>query len=375
MGGVSTEHDISLITGIQAINNIDKNKYAIYPIVIDKKGKWHFLKDANCIESITKYFADKKHNKIVTIHDKSLYLLVKNKLKKVAYVDCALFCLHGGVGENGAIAGFFEAANIPITCPDHTFSGIFMNKALSKNIFKELDINCTEHVLIDKYEYQNNKAKVIAYIKQKISLPCCIKPNSQGSSIGVSIAKTHSQLLSSIEEAFCFDTQVIVENAITDLFELNIAIIKKDNKVCLSMIEKPSNKNKMLSFEDKYMERGKTSLDGMKRELPAIIDEEITRYVEKSAEKVYKNFIRQGVVRIDYLVDKKTNKVYINEVNTIPGSLSFYLWKDKMSFLELLDVLIEGSIESQKYKEGVKTTFESSVLDKYSGGAKLGLKV
>lgn len=373
MGGVSTEHDISLITGIQTINNIDKNKYAIYPVVIDKQGKWHFSKTFESIGNIKNYFEKKRFCETI-LYDKTLYIKHKNKLKKQAYIDCVLFCLHGGTGENGAIQGFLESMGMPYTSPEHTFSGIFMNKYLSKILFEKLGIESVKCIKIDKNNYATNKNEVLKNIANNISAPYFVKPNSQGSSIGIGVSKSKRGLQKLIDTAFCFDDEVLVEETVNNLYELNIAVAKKNGKIVLSMIEKPSNKNKILSFDDKYLSRGKSGLDNMGRELPANISKEIESYIKDCATKIYANFIKLGVVRIDFLVDGKSNKVYVGEVNTIPGSLSYYLWEGQMTFGELIDELINNAIISHNKKAELMTTFNSSVLDGFDG-LKCGTKL
>ncbi len=374
MGGVSVEHDISLITAVQTINNIDKSKYAIYPVVIDKLGKWHFSTAFDKVQNITNYFESKKQNNEVILHNKSLYMLVKNKLKKQADIDCTLLCLHGGTGENGAIQGFLEAMGMPFTSPNHIFSAIFMNKSLSKLVFEKLQINHVQGITLEKKSYLESKRKVLEKIKESIPAPYFVKPNSGGSSIGAKLCKTMSQLVKGLDTAFCYDDEVIVERAVSNLYELNIAVTKKEGKVITSMIEKPCNKNKILTFEDKYLSGSKRGMQSMGRQLPAVITKEQEDFVISSATKVYEEFIKQGVVRVDYLVDSVTQEVFINEVNTIPGSMSFYLWEGKMTFSQLIDNLINEAIANKESKIGLLKTFSSSVLANFSGG-KTGSKV
>lgn len=371
MGGESTEHDISLITGVQAINNFDKEKYKVFPVVIDKQGLWHFSFDFVSVDKILGYFKNpKKRKEVVLLADKMLYIKTKNRLKNLCHIDCAFLCCHGGFGENGAIQGFLECVNVPFVSPSHTESGLFMDKNLSKILFKNLGINTTDWLVINKEDYAKNKNHIIDSIKEKLPGDKFIKPNSQGSSIGVGLAKDDSTLLDSIEKAFLFDNYVIVEKAVKNLYELNIAVTKINDEVVLSQIEKPINKNEVLSFSDKYISNSKSGLNNMGRQLPAKISKKLQTFVESSAKLVYTNFIKKGIVRIDYLVDKKSNDIYINEVNTIPGSMSYYLW-DKYSFGSLIDNLIEQSQKEQDKLLSLQKSFESSVLEKFGKGQKL----
>lgn len=369
-GGQSTEHDISLITGVQTINNIDKTKYAIYPVVIDKQGRWHFSYDFTSIDNITDYFASsKKVQEAVVLQDKILYLKKKNKLSKVTSIDCVILCCHGGVGENGALVGLFECMGIPIVSPEHTESGIFMNKALSKIVFKNLGINHAEYMVITRQDYMLNEEKVKDEFFEKINFPCVVKPCSGGSSIGISFAKTKSEFDEAIDTAFVYDSCVIVEKAVQNLFELNVSVMKCDNKIEVSQIERPCNKKDILSFEDKYILGGKSGLSNMGRQLPAKISKEQQEYIEKTATEIYKEYIHKGICRIDYLVDSKTQKIYVGEVNTIPGSMAFYLWKD--SFSAILDKLINQAISDCQKESKLQKSFSSCVLKKFTSGGKL----
>ena len=373
MGGESTEHDISLITGVQAINNINKDKYAVYPVIIDKQGKWHFSFSFFCIDNILHYFDKTKQLGTCLLQGKILYLKTKNKLKKLADIDCGILCCHGGNGENGALQGLFEVHGVPIVSPSHTFSGLFMDKHLSKVLFENLNIKTPKYQKISKEEYSADKKLVLEKIIKTISAPYFVKPNSQGSSIGVSKANNKKELATSIEGAFVFDNEVLIEECVNNLCEFNIAVCSIDKKTRLSCIEKPCNKNKLLTFEDKYLKGDKSGLNNMGRELPAKMTNEQEDFVKASAQKVYDNYIKSGIVRIDYLCNTKTGEIWINEVNTIPGSLSFYLWKGEYTFETLLDSLISEAIANCSHNN-IKTTFESCVLRQYGGGSK-GSKV
>ena len=370
MGGVSTEHDISLITGVQTINNIDKTKYAIYPVVIDKQGKWHFSFDFVSVENIVRYFSNqKKQNEAVLLQDKILYIKKKNKLKKAGSIDCVILCCHGGTGENGALTGLFECIGLPIVSPNHTLSGIFMDKSLSKIIFEKLNIDSPKYMLVDRENYLKKEKDIKKEIFEEIGFPCVVKPCLGGSSIGITIAKTKKDFDGSLDNAFIYDNRVIVEKAVDNLYELNIAVMKCDGKLMLSQIEKPCNKNKLLSFDDKYISNGKSGLNNMGRQLPAVISPEQKSYIEDVSAKLYSEYIKSGVCRIDYLVDGKTQKVYIGEVNTIPGSMSFYLWQKP--FAEILDGLINQAIVDFESENKLQKSFSSCVLDKFSRGSKM----
>lgn len=370
MGGQSTEHDISLITGVQTINNLDKTKYAIYPVVIDKQGRWHFSFDFLSVDKIVAYFNNKKtHQEVVLMQDKMLYIKKKNTLKKLGTMDCVILCCHGGLGENGALAGLFECIGLPFVSPSHTGSGIFMDKALSKIVFKNLEISTPQYQVISRDDYLKDEKTINKKLFNEIGFPCVIKPCNGGSSIGISFAKCKKELLSSIDNAFVYDNVIIIEKAVENLYELNIAVMKCDNEILFSQIERPCCKNKLLSFDDKYISNGKSGLNNMGRELPAKISKEQQEYMQTTATKIYKEYIKKGICRIDYLVDGKTQKIYVGEVNTIPGSMSFYLWNKP--FDKILDGLINQAIFDNKKENSVQKSFDSCVLDKFTSGCKM----
>jgi len=370
MGGQSTEHDISLITGVQTINNLDKTKYTIFPVVIDKEGKWYFSFEFDSVEKIIKHFSARKSKKIEVLQiGKTLFLKTKNRLKKLSDIDCAVLCCHGGLGENGALQGLFECCGVPYVSPNHTNSGVFMDKSLSKIIFKNMSIRSADFVVISEDDYAKNEKEVLDKIKAEIGFPCIVKPCSGGSSIGIGIGSSKIKTKALIEDAFVYDSDIIIEKVIENLYELNIAVAKYDGEINVSKIERPNSKNKLLSFDDKYIGGKKSGLDNMSREIPAKISNEMKEYIEETAKDIYKKFIKSGVVRIDYLVNEKTNEIYIGEVNTIPGSMSFYLWD--ISFGELIDKLIIQAINDKAKESRLKKSFSSCVLDKFSHGSKM----
>lgn len=370
MGGQSTEHDISLITGVQTINNLDKTKYTIFPVVIDKEGKWYYSLEFDSVEKIIKHFGTSKSKKFEVVQiGKTLFVKTKNRLKKLSNIDCAVLCCHGGLGENGALQGLFECCGVPYVSPNHTNSGIFMDKSLSKIIFKNMSIRSADFIVVSKDEYTKNEKDVLDKIKVEIGFPCIVKPCSGGSSIGIGIGSSKIKTKALIEDAFVYDSDIIIEKVVENLYELNVAVAKYDGEIKVSKIERPNSKNKLLSFDDKYIGGRKSGLNNMSREIPAKISSEMKEYIENTAKHIYKNFIKSGVVRIDYLVNEKTNEIFIGEVNTIPGSMSFYLWE--ISFGELLDKLIIQAKNDKDKGNKLKKSFSSCVLDKFSHGLKM----
>ena len=370
-GGKSVEHDISIITGLQAINNIDKQKYTIYPVYIDKQGRWFFSDKFNDINNLIDI--DKKSKKIfkttMFAGDSNLYLINKNKVKTLAHIDCVLCCTHGGSGENGALQGFLDVVGVPYTCPKVLSSAICMDKLISKILFEKAGLNVTQYLSFSDLEIKNNLQKVIKTIESKFNYPIVIKPCCLGSSIGISFVKNKSKLNQALLLASSFDSQVLVEEAVQNLQEINVSVMSIDGKIVTSVLEKPKTQKEILSFDEKYLQNPnqKSGMSNFKRELPAKITNELWDKIVDMSKTAYKICKLNGLVRIDYLLNDKTQQVYINEINTIPGSLSFYLWQyDKYSFDKLIDLMIQQAIKQHQIIKQKTIIYNTNVLQNFA---------
>lgn len=345
-GGNSLEKDISVITGIQVMNNISK-KYNIYPIYFN--GNFYLQKYQKNLDK----FLDKlnKNKNEVTFIDECLYQKKCRKAKFLTKIDCAVLCTHGSFGENGVIQGYLDINNIPYTSPNVFVSSICMNKFMSKQIFKSLKVNTIKGYLIKNFSELEN-------IKDKLTYPIIVKPNSAGSSIGISIANNYEDLLDNYELALCYDKEVILEQALEDFKELNIAVYKDIEEIKTSEIEEVTFNSDIYSFNEKYLDS-----DNIKHVIPAEISQKNIEYLKKTSKCVYEKLGALGIVRFDYLLDNKTGKIYLNEVNTIPGSLAFNLVKsDEFLFENLLDTLIDMAINNKDTK---KIEYKTNVLENF----------
>ena len=233
-------------------------------------------------------------------------------------------------------------------------------------VFKENGINTTEFVYFYDKEYLTNQKNIIEKIKE-LSFPVIVKPARLGSSVGISTAKDEISLKEAIENAIKYDEKIIVEKLIDNLKELNCSVLGDKNLYKTSLIEEVSAKENILSYEDKYISGGKTKgMASAKRKVPADIPDKITKEIENMSIKACKALNTSGIVRIDYLYDIKNDVVYLNEINIIPGSLSFYLWKN-MKYKDLLTNIIELGIEKYKNKSKKETSFETNVLQNFEG--------
>ena len=357
-GGKSPEHDISVITALQALNNLNKRKYNIIPVYIDENNKWQVVKDAHKISSYCKKI--EKHDLFCGFFDNFLYKKTKFGLKKFSSVDVCLNCCHGGDGESGALSGVFQMANLPYCCCNNLSSAICLDKIIMKDIFSNNKFSITDYAWFDKHEYIFNEQETILKV-ETLGYPIVVKPASTGSSIGISFCKCKEELLHAIDLAFEFDNRIIVEKAVQNLREFNQAIISYNGEKILSVIEEPAV-NQMLSFKDKYI-GGKMS--NIKRNVNVNLPDELVEKINNTSLAAYETFLCNGVVRIDYLYDSETKELYINELNTNPGSLAFYLFKEKgINFDKMLDMLIDNAFFTHNKQN--KTTYESNVLKNFN---------
>lgn len=389
-GGKSVEHDISIISALQAIENIDKDKYNVIPIYITRSGVMYsgeYTSDIEKYKNIPELL--KKSVEICLIresHGVFVRPINKSKIlkKKKISIDVAFPIVHGLNVEDGTIAGFLHMLDIPYVGCDVLSSALGMDKYVSKIILREHGVPVLDCIHLTSHNYYLNQAEYIQKI-ETIPYPVIIKPTDLGSSVGISIAKDKESLLNSLETAFTYSNEAIIEPAITELQEINCSVLGDEINAEASECEEPLNAGEILSFSDKYLSGGgskgtksasqKEQSEGMaslQRRIPADISGQMRDNIRTTAIKAFHILGASGIVRIDFMIDKKTNKFYLNEVNTIPGSLAFYLWTPLgLSYKELLSQLISFALKRKREEQELTFTFESSVL---SQGKSSGIK-
>ncbi len=359
-GGKSVEHDISVLTAISVMNNLNKNRYKIFPVYLTRENK--FIMPAN-YQKIDIYTQKITKFKPIFFNFGENYIKI-GKYKKVK-VDCAINCCHGFFGEDGTISALCNLCDIPLTSTDILGASTCMDKVIMKDIFVANQIPCVDYMLATKEEY-NNKT-LVQKIKQKFNYPVIVKPSNLGSSIGITKASDDVTLCDALEIAFCYDSRVIVEKCLENFKEVNIACL--GNGDCeLSAMEEPLGWQDFLNFDDKYTNTDITKKKIVNPKLPSVVKQKI----QDIATRAFCAFDLSGVVRMDFMVSGED--VFLNEINTVPGSLAFYLWKKQYDFFELLDKLIELAIDKHKkknmnkytYSSGVLSHYKSNILNKYS---------
>ena len=384
-GGQTVEHEVSIISAVQAMKNLDKEKYEVVPIYIAKDRTWytgHMLED---IEFYKDFNNTKMYAKKVVLYKKGeeFFLQQTNGLfrKDITSVDVILPVVHGNNIEDGTLAGYLDTVGIPY-CESHVLGGALgQDKVVMKQVLESCGLPIVDYTWFFDNEYLENKEEILKKI-DKIGYPVVVKPATLGSSVGIHFVKDKKDVESAIEEAINYDTKVVVEKAVENLIEVNSSVLGNYEYQRVSPLEEVMGLDEILSFTDKYLSNAKKTGTGSKgmastsRIIPARISKELTEAIQETSKKVFKLFNFSGVVRIDYLIDGKTKKFYVNEPNTVPGSLSFYLWKeDNLKYSDLLDEIINIAIREYKNKSKKVRTFDSNILEGFNGskGSK-GLK-
>ncbi len=378
-GGKSSEHDISIITASQVLKNLNKQKYNIIPVYITKSGKWFYLKKFFDISFFSSFNVKNKGVTEVGLFADSNTLFKKRKLrhKQLFKIDVAIVAMHGVNGEDGTVAGLLQLCDIPFTSPGSISAGICMDKVFMKKIFESEKFPVLPYVHFYRSEFLKAKEKVVKRLEKELDYPIIIKPANLGSSIGINICRNFEELVLAIEVACHYDKKILAERAVENLREINCSVLGVGQNVKASELEEPVSWKSYLSFEEKYLTKNKNSKGGMhnlKRIMPAKISKKISKQIKALSLKAFKALNCKGVVRIDYIIDEDENKVYINEINTIPGSFAFYLWEyEGMSFETLLDELIKIAKIDKLEKQKNTYTYSSSVLN-FNGKGKSGIK-
>jgi D-alanine-D-alanine ligase len=383
-GGVSPEHEVSVLSAMQAISSMQDSDYNLIPLYITKSGKWltgeslldlEKFKDLSKLEeeAIRCAFVKDEIGRTHLKQQDSAGLFSKPKSYPVYAVVCAF---HGSGGENGSFQGICDFFNVPYTGSDVLSSSLGMSKVKAKQICVANDIPVTDSLDFYESNWETDQATIIKEA-EILGYPLIVKPCSLGSSIGVTKAISKEELIDAVEMAFRYDAHLLIEEAINPLMEINCSVLGTAEECRASVCEKPLGSTETLSFKDKYQsgegaDKGMASAD---RVIPADISSELTEEIRELAIRTFKTFGSSGVARLDFLVNADSQKVYFNEINTIPGSFSFYLWeKSDISFKQLIDELIEISIKNHQQKNGRVQSYETNLLNEKAAKGIKGLK-
>lgn len=354
-GGDCVESDISVITGIGATSALNSEKYKPYCVYI-KNNKFWLVNENKALNVSTYTKFNKKNFSEVLISDKKLIFKSKNLLKKQLNIDVALLCTHGGLGENGGLQGLLESADIPYTSSDIARSAICMDKMLTHLYMSKIGIKNVRYQIVNDKINEKGVQKIFNEFEKDV----VVKPNSLGSSVGVQAVKDSKEIFKAIQNALRYDNFALIEKRVDNLIEFNCAVLKTNKGLVISDIDIPLRSKEVLDFDDKYMMfDGANSLPKRKYE----ISDKLKKQIITCTRKAYLELGLFGVVRIDYLYDEKKEELYLNEINTIPGSMAYYLFAERgLDLTDITDILIEQALRRDKEKKLLIKKFDSSLL-------------
>lgn len=401
-GGMSVEHEISVISALQTINAFPDYKYDIVPIYISKEGEWFTGPGLTVVSN----YRDMKKlmswcEKVYmtpTRGDHNLYRYKSNmfKSKVVKKIDVAFPILHGSYGEDGSLQGFFEMIGLPYVGSNLRACNIAMDKIATKYMCVANDIPCVDYMwTTDREWFEQHDAKKAE--AEKIGYPLIVKPAGLGSSVGISKAANAEELDAAVDLAAKFTDKIIVERMVQNLQEINCSVYGSYHNCHASVLEEPLRSGDILSYKDKYMgsgsakggakgmkfgakggkmggAKGSGSMSDSQRKCPADLPADVTKKIQDLAIKTFKEMNAAGILRIDFMRDSESGDVYVNEINAIPGSLSFYLWEATgKKFVDVLDEVIDIAIKQNAEKQKLQSSFDQNIFA-MGGGMSFGAK-
>ena len=395
LGGVAPEHEVSVISALQAAAALNHDQYVPIPIYIAKDGTWYTGRalldveqyrdlDALLADAVPVALVPTPHGSLELLEDReagALKHLIRPPLRR--RIDVMLLGLHGGPGENGSVQGLCETFNVPYTSAGVFGSALGMDKVMSKRVCREAGIPVVDFVSFREDEWAYQEEQALDRCEEEIGYPLVVKPARCGSSIGIGRAEDRASLDAAIENAFRYDDKVVVEAAVEELREINCSVLGDAQDATPSVLEEPvpSDDDEVLTFQDKYMrENGEAAKEGgtksaesspggmasQDRIVPARLSDERTEQIRAMAVRIFHLFECAGVVRIDFMIDESqtsSGQLYFNEINTIPGSFSFYLWEPSgVPFDELLDRLVTIARRRHREQNGRVQTYDVNLL-------------
>ena len=378
-GGRSTEHEISVISASQAMHAIDAEKYDVIPIYISKQGKWYTgeaLLDIQNYRNIPDLLASVEEVYMKPIFgDYNLYKKKQSLFGSgvLKHLDVVIPVLHGSNGEDGIFEGVLETIGIPYAGCNTVSSANGMDKITMKMILRSCGIPVVDFVWFTDKEWFAKRDELISRIENEIGYPVIVKPANLGSSVGIGRARNREELIEKVDGAEIYTTRIIVEDMVEDLQEINCSVLGDCDECQASVLEEPIKSGEILSYEDKYVggTKGAKGMQAAQKRIPAELPQSETERIQFLARETFRVLSCHGVSRVDMIIDRATRDIYVNEINTIPGSLSFYLWEASgISFTQLMDRLVELAIK-RKREQGMKTvSYDHNIFNLGVGGIK-----
>ena len=379
-GGKTVEHEVSVISGIQALKAMDTDKYEVIPVYLTKDNDMYIGSGIGDIKAYRDIPALLKNSqRVILVNENGRAKLAPYPQKmfggaKPVDIDIAFPVVHGTNVEDGALQGYLKTVGVPFVGPDVTASAISMDKAVTKAMLKEAGVPVLDANVYTMADYEDIEG-LAGDIEKTIGYPLIIKPVNLGSSVGIGIAKSRDELIDAIDDAFRYAARIMAEHAISKLREINCAVLGDENEAEASECEEPLTSGEILSYEDKYVNGGGkkggvkgggskgSGMANLSRKIPADLSPEKREEIRGLAVKAFKALGCCGVSRIDFMIDEEEDRLYFNEINPIPGSLSFYLWEPVgVPYRELLDRMIQLAMKRARIEESLTFTFDTNIL-------------
>ncbi len=389
-GSRSCEHEVAIISAVQLMRNVDREKYDVIPVYISQKGEWFTGAPLMDIKSYTPF--DPFMKGILPVHldltagsGALLHfappkgLLGGGKEETVARLDCVIPVMHGLHGEDGSLQGLLELANIPYASTGVMGSAVGMDKIAMKRFFMGCGFPSLPGCPLTRSEWERDADAAMDRVEKELPYPVFVKPACLGSSIGVSRADDRAKLKEALELAFSYDRRVLVEKGLDRPIEVNCSVLGFDGERRPSVLEMPNSGAGFLDFSEKYLagSGGSKGMASLKRIVPAPIGEELTEKLQSLSCEIFDALDCKGVVRIDFMLDRESDEYYITEINTIPGSLAYYLWTETgLPYSRLIDEMVEYAMKAHREKERNSFAYASDILSgAVIGGGKKGGKL
>ncbi len=379
-GSRTCEHDVSIISGMQAAAALDKEQYSVERVYISRDGGWYAgpaLSDMKFYEKpdfslVTKVYPAAGKQKLRLMRANAKKKLFSSEEPVYGEYDVAMPVMHGLNGEDGTLQGMLELFNVPYTSAGVMGSAVGMDKITQKLVLKGAGLPVLDSVWFERSDWDRNRAGLLDKCEKELKYPMFVKPANLGSSIGITRAVDRESLEDAIDTACAYDRRILVEQGVEAPRELNCSVLGYAGDIKASPLEMPVSNKEMLTFPEKYLrgEKGTKGMQSLARQVPAPVSDEITKSVQAMACDIFAILDLKGVVRIDFLLDKDDN-IYVNEANIIPGSLAFYLWEaDGLKFSKMLDQMVECAFRAHADKNQSVYSYDSSILQKVISGAK-----
>ena len=385
-GSKSCEHEVSIISAVQMMRAVNRDTYDVIPVYLSQKGEWFTGDPLFDIATFTPF--DENHkgllrialdltagSRAITTIEPAKGLFGKEQQRLVARLDCVIPVLHGLHGEDGSLQGLLEMCHIPYTSSGVGASAVGIDKVYMKQFFKGCGFPVLPDCWFFRSAWEKDEKIVMDTIEKELPYPVFVKPACLGSSIGVNRAENRDELKHALEVAFEFDRKVLVEKGVQEPLELNCSVLGYNGDAMASEIEMPITDGRMLTHEGKYSGNPIKGMLSASRILPAKIEADLYKKIQELSIRIFNAMDCKGVVRIDYMFSPADNAVYITEINTIPGSLAFYLWEPcGLPYSQLIDKMVAYAMEAQEDKDNNNFAYASDILKNISPGGKMGAK-